>query len=255
MKIISWNVNGLRAIVKKTFFDDLKLMDPDIICLQETKANDDQVSESLESLNGYQIYSNSAERPGYSGTAVISKIRPLNIIKGISIEEHDKEGRVLCLEYEHFFLVNVYVPNSGSELARLAYRQEWDKAFFTWLKNLEKNKPLVICGDLNVAHKDIDLARPKAIYNKAAGYMQEEIDGMDRLTEGGLSDTFRHFYPDQTNRYSWWSFRANARAKNIGWRIDYFLVSRSFLPQVNDAFILENITGSDHCPVGIILDL
>lgn len=255
MKIISWNVNGIRAITKKSFFADLKLLDPDIICLQETKANDDQVAETLVSLDGNFIFSNSAVRPGYSGTAVISKITPLNIAKDIGISEHDSEGRVLCLEFEQFFLVNVYVPNSGAELARLSYRQEWDKAFLAYLKNLEKIKPLVICGDLNVAHKSIDLARPKENYNKAAGYMQEEIDGMDRLTSEGFADTFRHFYPDQAERYTWWSFRAGARRKNIGWRIDYFLVSRSFLPKVKDAFIREEISGSDHCPIGIILDL
>mgnify|MGYP001363738488 CR=1 FL=1 len=255
MKIISWNVNGIRAITKKSFFTDLEQLDPAIICLQETKANDDQVTEAIGSLNGCFIYSNSAERPGYSGTAVISKINPLNVIKNTGIKEFDAEGRVLCLEFEQFFLVNVYVPNSGSELTRLAYRQEWDKAFFSYLKNLETIKPVVVCGDLNVAHKEIDLARPKANYNKAAGYMQEEIDGMDRLTQGGLADTFRYFYPDETGRYSWWSFRAGARSKNIGWRIDYFLVSEAFLPKVKDAFIREEITGSDHCPVGILLDL
>jgi exodeoxyribonuclease-3 len=254
MKIISWNVNGIRAITKKSFFPDLRVMDPDIICLQETKAKDDQVAEALESLNGHYIYSNSAEKPGYSGTAVISKIRPLYLTRDMGIKEFDTEGRVLCLEFEKFFLVNVYVPNSGSELARLGYRQEWDKAFFSYLKNLERIKPIIVCGDLNVAHKAIDLARPKANYNKAAGYMQEEIDGMDRLTEGGLADTFRHLYPDLTGRYSWWSFRAGARSKNIGWRIDYFLVSRSILPKVADAFILEEISGSDHCPVGIVVN-
>ena len=255
MKIISWNVNGIRAIAKKSFFNDLEVIDPDITCLQETKAQDGQVAETLASLNGNFIYSNSAVRPGYSGTAVISKIRPLNVTKDIGIKEHDTEGRVLCLEFDHFFLVNVYVPNSGAELGRLGYRQEWDKVFFSYLKNLEKIKPVVVCGDLNVAHKDIDLARPKENYNKAAGYMQEEIDGMDRLTEGGFADTFRYFYPNETGRYSWWSFRAGARPKNIGWRIDYFLVSTSFLSKVKDAFIREDIGGSDHCPVGIILDL
>ncbi len=255
MKIISWNVNGIRAITKKSFFTDLEHLNPDITCMQETKANDDQVAETLVPLNGTYIYSNSAVRPGYSGTAVISKIRPLNVIKNIGVDEHDKEGRVLCLEFEQFFLVNVYVPNSGAELARLDYRQEWDKAFFSYLKDIEKIKPVIVCGDLNVAHKAIDLARPRDNYNKTAGYMQEEIDGMDRLTEGGFADTFRHFYPDQSGRYSWWSFRAGARSKNIGWRIDYFLVSKSFLPRINDAFIREEIQGSDHCPVGIILDL
>jgi len=253
MKIISWNVNGIRAIAKKTFFNDLELLGADIICLQEIKALEHQVAETLNPLTGYHIYTNSAIKPGYSGTTVISNIKPLSVSKGINIEEHDMEGRVLCLEYESFFLINVYVPNSGSELKRLGYRQEWDKAFFNYLKNLEKTKPVIVCGDLNVAHKPIDLANPKANYNKYAGYMQEEIDGMDRFTGGGLKDTFRHFYPDATGKYSWWSYRMGARSKNVGWRIDYFLVSESFLSSVKDAFILENITGSDHCPVGIVL--
>jgi exodeoxyribonuclease-3 len=253
MKIVSWNVNGIRAIAKKTFFADIELLATDILCLQETKAMDHQVAETLMHLKDYHIYSNSAERPGYSGTAVISKIKPLNVTKGINMEEHDTEGRVLCLEFESYFLVNVYVPNSGSELKRLGYRQDWDNAFFNYLKNLERIKPVIVCGDLNVAHKEIDLARPKANYNKTAGYMQEEIDGMDRLTGGGLADTFRRLYPDETGRYSWWSYRAGTRSKNIGWRIDYFLVSESFLPSIKDAFILEDITGSDHCPVGIVL--
>jgi exodeoxyribonuclease-3 len=253
MKIVSWNVNGIRAIAKKNFFTDFELLGPDILCLQETKAQDHQVAETLKPLNGYYIYSNSAERPGYSGTAVISKIKPLNVTKGINKKELDTEGRVLCLEFGNFFLVNVYVPNSGSELMRLNYRQDWDKAFFNYLKDLEKVKPVIVCGDLNVAHKAIDLARPKENYNKTAGYMQEEIDGMDKLTGGGLADTFRRLHTDEIERYSWWSYRAGARSKNIGWRIDYFLVSESFLPSVKDAFILEDITGSDHCPVGIEL--
>jgi exodeoxyribonuclease III len=253
MKIISWNVNGVRAITKKNFFNDLGLMNADILCLQETKAQDAQVAEALKPLNNYHIYSHSAIRPGYSGTAVISKVQPIKVTFGIGIEEHDTEGRVLCLEFDTFYLVNVYVPNSGSELKRLEYRQDWDKAFFNYLKDLEKIKPVIVCGDLNVAHKEIDLARPKQNYNKSAGYMQEEIDGMDRFTGGGLVDTFRHFSPEETSRYSWWSYRAGAREKNIGWRIDYFLVSRSFLSSVNKAFILEEILGSDHCPVGIQL--
>jgi exodeoxyribonuclease-3 len=251
MKIISWNVNGIRAIAKKTFYTDLELLNTDILCLQETKAQEHQVAETLAPLKGYHIYSNSARKPGYSGTAVVSRIEPLKVTRGINIEEHDTEGRVLCLEFETFFLINVYVPNSGSELKRLVYRQNWDNAFFNYLKDLEKVKPVIVCGDLNVAHKEIDLARPKANYNKTAGYMQEEIDGMDRLTGGGLADTFRCLYPDKTERYSWWSYRAGTRSKNIGWRIDYFLVSESFLPSVKDAFILEEITGSDHCPVGV----
>lgn len=253
MKIISWNVNGIRAIAKKTFFTDLEQLGADILCLQEIKALEHQVTETLNPLTGYNIYTNSAIKPGYSGTTVISNIKPLSVSKGIYIEEHDTEGRVLCLEYESFFLINVYVPNSGSELKRLGYRQEWDNAFFNYLKNLEKVKPVIVCGDLNVAHKPIDLAHPKANYNKYAGYMQEEIDGMDRFVNGGLADTFRHFHPDEKDRYSWWSYRMGARSKNVGWRIDYFLVSESILPSVKDAFILENITGSDHCPVGIVV--
>jgi exodeoxyribonuclease-3 len=255
MKIISWNVNGIRAIAKKTFFNTLEFLGSDILCLQETKAQDNQVAETLKPLNGFHIYSNSAKKPGYAGTTIISKIKPLNVTKGINSVEHDNEGRVLCLESETFFLVNVYVPNSGSELKRLGYRQDWDKTFFEYLKNLEKVKPVIVCGDLNVAHKPVDLARPKANYNKTAGYMQEEIDGMDRFTDGGFADTFRRLYPAATGRYSWWSYRLDARSKNIGWRIDYFLVSEAFLPSVENSFILDEITGSDHCPVGIVIKL
>ncbi|WP_346860310.1 exodeoxyribonuclease III [uncultured Draconibacterium sp.] len=251
MKIISWNVNGIRAVAKKNFFEDFKSMNTDILCLQETKAQDDQVAETLAQIEGYFIYSSSAEKKGYSGTAILSKQEPLSVSRGIGIEEHDTEGRVLNLEYNDFFLVDVYVPNSGSELKRLEYRQEWDKAFFDYLKELEKTKPVVVCGDFNVAHKDIDLARPKPNYNKSAGYMQEEIDGMDRFTNGGLLDSFRHFYPEETGKYSWWSYRAGARGKNVGWRIDYFLVSEKLLPSLSNAFILNEVMGSDHCPVGI----
>jgi exodeoxyribonuclease-3 len=251
MKILSWNVNGLRALAKKTFFTDLEIIGPDILCMQEIKAQENHVVETLGPLKGYHIYSNSATKPGYSGTAVISKIKPLAVAKGIKKVEHDMEGRVLCLEFETFFVVNVYVPNSGSELKRLGYRQDWDRAFFDYLKDLEKVKPVIVCGDFNVAHKEIDIARPKANYNKTAGYMQEEIDGMDRFIAGGLADTFRRLHPNEIERYSWWSYRAGARSKNIGWRIDYFLVSESLLPSVKNAFILEDITGSDHCPVGI----
>jgi exodeoxyribonuclease-3 len=253
MKIISWNVNGIRAIAKKSFFTDLEMLGADIVCLQETKAQEHQVAETLVPLKEYHIYSNSAEKPGYSGTAIITRIKPLSVTKGINENKHDTEGRVLCLEFDEFFLVNVYVPNSGSELKRLGYRQEWDRSFFAFLKNLEKTKPVVVCGDLNVAHKPIDLTHPKANYNKSAGYMQEEIDGIEMFIQGGLKDTFRHKYPDATGQYSWWSYRMDARSKNVGWRIDYFLVSESFLPAVKDAFILPHVTGSDHCPVGIEL--
>jgi len=250
-KILSWNVNGIRAISKKSFFEDLNKIDWDVFCFQETKADPKQVEEVFRSFSGIYIHSNSSVKPGYSGTTVISKHQPVVVSRGIAISEHDMEGRVLCLDFGSYFLVNVYVPNSGTELKRLGYRQKWDLAFYNYLRDLEKIKPVIFCGDLNVAHRPIDLARPKANYNKTAGYMQEEIDGMDRLTQGGFVDTFRHFYPEETGRYSWWSYRAGARSKNIGWRIDYFLVSRSFLPSVVNAFILEDIEGSDHCPVGI----
>ncbi len=253
MKIISWNVNGIRAVAKKNFFNDLKQMAPDILCLQETKAQDDQVAETLADISDYYIFSNSAEKRGYSGTTILSKTNPKNISRNIGITGHDREGRVLCLEYDKFFLVNVYVPNSGSALKRLDYRQEWDLAFFDYLKNLEKAKPVIVCGDFNVAHKPIDLTHPKANYNKYAGYMQAEIDGMDRFTQNGLVDTFRYFYPDKTQAYSWWSYRAGARERNVGWRIDYFLVSEPIIASVKSAFLLTEIMGSDHCPVGIEL--
>ncbi len=253
MKLISWNVNGIRAIAKKNFFNDFSELNPDVLCLQETKAQDEQVSEVLKNLNGYHLFTNSAERKGYSGTAILSKTEPISVSYDIDIAEHDREGRVICAEYKDFYLVNVYVPNSGDELKRLSYRQTWDLAFFNYLKKLEEVKPVIAAGDFNVAHKEIDLARPKANYNKSAGFMQEEIDGMDRYTSEGFSDTFRHFHPEVTDRYSWWSYRAAARARNVGWRIDYFLVSESFLPEVKSADIYDQIMGSDHCPVSLEL--
>lgn len=253
MKIVSWNVNGVRAVAKKNFFEDFSKLDADILCLQETKAQDDQVAETLAPLEGYFVYSNSAVKKGYSGTAIISKTEPISVSSDMGIEEHDTEGRVLCAEYDEFFVVNVYVPNSGGELKRLGYRQEWDLAFFNYLKKLEERKPVMVCGDFNVAHKSIDLARPKPNYNKSAGHMQEEIDGMDRFTEGGLKDSFRHLYPEATEKYSWWSYRGGARGRNVGWRIDYFLVSESILPQLTEAAIHPDVMGSDHCPVSIEL--
>lgn len=255
MKLVSWNVNGIRAIAKKSFFEHLEALNTDILCLQETKAQDDQVAETLSALEGFHIYTHSAERKGYSGTAILSKQPALNVSFGIGIDEHDKEGRVITAEYESFYLVNVYVPNSGSELLRLDYRQEWDKAFFDFLKNLERTKPIIVCGDMNVAHREIDIARPKANYNKTAGFMQEEIDGMDRYTQGGFVDTFRALYPEAKDKYSWWSYRGGARAKNIGWRIDYFLISEVLKSHLQEAFILPELDGSDHCPVGVELSL
>jgi exodeoxyribonuclease-3 len=250
MKLISFNVNGIRAILKKDFLRDIQNENPDVLCLQETKAQDDQVAEALSVLEGYHLYSNSAERKGYSGTAILTKEKPLSVTYDMGIEEHDKEGRVIAAEYNDFFLVTVYTPNSGSELLRLSYRQKWDKDFLNYLKELEKKKPVVVCGDLNVAHKHIDLARPKENYNKAAGFMQEEIDGMDAYTSNGFVDTFRALHPEEV-KYSWFSYRGGARERNVGWRIDYFLVSEAFLPRVQQADIHNEIHGSDHCPVSI----
>jgi len=253
MKIISWNVNGVRAIAKKDFFNIFNEMNADMLCLQETKAQDHQVEETLIPIQGYFKYSNSADRKGYSGTAIITKEKPISVTYDMGVEKHDKEGRIICAEYEEFFLINVYVPNSGADLKRLDYRADWDKDFYEYLKDLEKSKPVIVCGDFNVAHTVIDLARPKANYNKSAGYTQKEIDGMDRFTQGGFVDTFRHFYPTLENAYSWWSYRGGARQRNIGWRIDYFLVSNNYMNKVADSFILKDVIGSDHCPVGINL--
>ena len=252
MNIISFNVNGIRAVVGKTFITDMQALNPDIICLQETKATPEQVQDAVSSLKGYHVFASSAERKGYSGTAILSKEMPINVTYGIGIAEHDNEGRVICAEYDNFFLITVYVPNSGSELLRLAYRQTWDTAFLSYLKNLEQQKPVLVCGDFNVAHQAIDLARPKENYNKAAGYMQEEIDGMNAYVGSGLIDTFRTLNPD-TVKYSWWSYRAGARQKNVGWRIDYFLASAALQPAIKEAYILNDILGSDHCPVGVAL--
>ena len=252
MKIISFNVNGVRAITKKTFLDDVRTMNPDILCLQETKANDAQTEEALAAFDEYFIYTSSAVRPGYSGTALLTKSKPLNVTYGLGIEEHDQEGRTIVAEYDNFYLVNCYVPNSGSELARLDYREKWDADLLNFLQTLEKSKAVIFCGDLNVAHKAIDLATPKTNYNKSAGFTQREINGIENLLNAGFIDTFRHFYPEEV-KYSWWSARFNSRAKNVGWRIDYFLTSPSLKDQLKDAFIFNEIMGSDHCPVGIEL--
>ena len=253
MRLISWNVNGIRAVMKKGFIDSMELMDTDVLCLQETKAQDEQVFEALSELEGYHIYANSAVKKGYSGTAILSREEPIEVTVDIGIEEHDQEGRVICAEYPAFYLVTVYTPNSGSELKRLAYRQTWDRAFLAYIKDLEQHKPVIVCGDLNVAHKDIDLARPKPNYNKSAGYMQEEIDGMDNYISAQLIDTFRHLCPEEV-KYSWWSYRAGARARNIGWRIDYFLSSSGLADRLQRADILNEVMGSDHCPVLLELD-
>lgn len=252
MRIISWNVNGIRAVANKGFADIVKEMNCDIICLQETKAQDDQVREAVANLEGFHMYTNSAEKKGYSSTAIFSKIKPIAVTNDMGIAEHDKEGRVIAAEFENFFVVTVYVPNSKSELERLDYRKQWDADFLNYLKSLEKKKPVIVCGDMNVAHQAIDLKHPKANYNKSAGYTQIEIDGMTNFINAGLIDSYRHFYPEKIE-YTWWSYRAGARANNVGWRIDYFLVSNSYLPQLKDSFILHQVMGSDHCPVGIDL--
>jgi exodeoxyribonuclease-3 len=252
MKIVSWNVNGIRAIMGKDFKQSVEQMQADILCLQETKAQDDQVSEALKDFSAYHLFCNSAVRKGYSGTAVLSKIKPINVSFDIGVEEHDQEGRVITVEYPTFFLVNTYVPNSGSELDRLPYRKTWDAALLSYLQKLEKVKPVLLCGDLNVAHRDIDLANPKPNYNKSAGYTQDEIDGMDNFHKANFVDTFRFFHPD-TVKYTWWSYRAGARARNVGWRIDYFLASKAMNPMVKSAAIHNEFMGSDHCPVSVVI--
>ncbi len=252
MRLVSWNVNGIRAAVKKDFKASLELMQPDVLCLQETKAQDDQVAEALAGIEGYRLYTNSAVKKGYAGTAILSKNEPLSVRLDMGIEQHDQEGRVMVMEFDGFFLVTVYTPNSGSELKRLAYRRHWDADFLAYLEGLQKEKPVVACGDFNVAHKPVDLARPKPNYNKSAGYMQAEIDGMDNIVAAGFIDTYRFKNPDKV-KYSWWSYRAAARKRNIGWRIDYFLVSPGLAGLVRNADILNDIMGSDHCPV--LLDM
>ncbi|MBL4653954.1 MAG: exodeoxyribonuclease III [Flavobacteriales bacterium] len=253
VNIVSWNVNGIRAIAKKGFEQQLEQLGADIICLQETKAQDDQVAEVIKDY-GYHFYSNSAVKKGYSGTAILTKKAPISVTNDIGIEVHDQEGRVIAAEFDNFYLVTTYVPNSSSEMKRLPYRQTWDVDLLKHLKELEKTKPVVLCGDLNVAHQPMDLANPKPNYNKTSGYTQEEIDGFSRYLENGFIDTFREQHPDEV-AYSWWSYRFQARARNIGWRLDYFLVSQSIMDNVKKSFILKDYEGSDHCPVGVVLDL
>ncbi|MCB7304643.1 exodeoxyribonuclease III [Bariatricus massiliensis] len=245
MKLISWNVNGIRACVQKGFLDFFREADADIFCIQETKMQEGQLE--LE-LPGYHQYWNYAVKKGYSGTAVFTKVEPLSVAYGLGIEEHDQEGRVITLEFEDFYLVTVYTPNSQDGLKRLDYRMEWETAFFTYLKGLEAAKPVVFCGDLNVAHKEIDLKNPKT-NRKNAGFTDEERARFTELLEGGFIDTFRYFYPDMEGIYSWWSYRFSARAKNAGWRIDYFCVSQALEGRIQDAKILTDVLGSDHCPV------
>uniref|UniRef100_UPI0039E7F288 exodeoxyribonuclease III n=1 Tax=Clostridium perfringens TaxID=1502 RepID=UPI0039E7F288 len=250
MKLISWNVNGLRACVKKGFLDYFKSEDADIFCLQETKLQEGQIDLDLE---GYHQYWNYAEKKGYSGTAIFTKKEPLNVYYGINMEHHDKEGRVITLEFEDFFMVTVYTPNSQSELARLEYRMEWEDDFRNYLLELSSKKGVVVCGDLNVAHKEIDLKNSKT-NRKNAGFTDEERDKFSTLLSSGFIDTFRYFNPDLEGVYSWWSYRFNARKNNAGWRIDYFLVSNNLEDRIKEASIDTEILGSDHCPVKLIME-
>lgn len=245
MKFISFNVNGLRAIVGKNFEEDFKNIDADFFCLQETKMQEGQLDLQFEN---YYSYFNYADRKGYSGTAIYTKHKPLNATYGIGIDEHDTEGRVITLEYDNFYFLTVYTPNSGSELKRLDYRMSWDKDFRNYVESLNKTKGVIICGDLNVAHTEIDLKNPKT-NTKNAGFTLEERESFAKLLDDNFVDTFRYFYPDLTGAYSWWSYRFNARKNNAGWRIDYFLVSKNLIPYLEDAAILNDIMGSDHCPV------
>ena len=249
MKIISWNVNGLRAVLKKNFLDYLAAESPDILCLQETKCSPNQIDQLWPAP--YQAYWNSAEKKGYSGTAIFTKTKPLKVTQGIGVPEHDQEGRVITAEFADFFVVNVYVPNSKRELTRLAYRQQWDIDFLAHLKKLEKKKPVIWCGDLNVAHTELDLTNPKANV-KNHGFTPEERAGFDAFVKAGFLDTFREFEKGG-GHYTWWSPMGTARARNVGWRIDYFLLSTALRPRLMRAFIQPQIRDSDHCPVGIEL--
>ena len=249
-KLISWNVNGIRACVGKGFYDAFASLDADIFCLQETKLQPGQLE--LETPGYYQYWSY-AEKKGYSGTAVFTKHEPLSVKYGLGIEEHDREGRAITLEYDDFYLLCVYTPNSQRELARLDYRMKWEDALREYMKTLDSRKPVIYCGDLNVAHEEIDLKNPKTNHF-SAGFSDEERGKFTELLEAGFTDTFRSLYPDKV-QYSWWSYMFQSRAKNVGWRIDYFVVSNRIFPKVTDSFILNDILGSDHCPVGIEIDM
>lgn len=251
MRLLSWNVNGIRAVLGKGFPEFIAGERPDILCLQETKARPEQVQLPPE-LGGYEAYWSSAEKPGYSGVAVFTREKPLDVKEGLGIPEHDREGRVLTLEFHDFILVNVYTPNAQDELKRLDYRLSWDEAFRNHVAREATRKPVVFCGDLNVAHQEIDLARPKE-NRRNPGFSDEERQSFGQLLSAGFTDTFRHFYPEKAAAYSWWSYRAGARQKNVGWRIDYFGVSHCFASRLKDAEILPHVHGSDHCPVGITL--
>ena len=249
MKLISWNVNGIRACVGKNFMEFFNEVNADIFCLQETKLQENQIDLQLE---GYHQYWNYAKKKGYSGTAIFTKKEPLNVMYGINIEEHDQEGRVITLEFEDFYMVTVYTPNSQNELKRLDYRMKWEDDFRNYLKELDDKKPVIVCGDLNVAHKEIDLKNPKT-NRKNAGFTDEERNKFTELMEAGFIDTFRYFYPDKENIYSWWAYRFKAREKNAGWRIDYFCVSEKLEDRLVSASIHTEVLGSDHCPVELVI--
>lgn len=251
LKLVSWNVNGLRAVVKKNFLDVFSEMDADFFCLQETKLQAGQIDLEFE---GYESYWNYAVKKGYSGTAIFTKHKPLSVHYGLSIENHDQEGRVITLEYADFWLLTVYTPNSQNELARIGYRMEWEDDFRAYLKKLEETKPVIVCGDLNVAHTEIDLKNPKS-NRKSAGFSDEERSKFTQLLDSGYIDTFRFFHPDVTGRYSWWSYRFNARKNNAGWRIDYFLTSQNLKNNLVSAEIHDTILGSDHCPVSLVVSI
>ncbi len=250
MKLISWNVNGLRACMDKGFMDFFREMDADVFCLQETKLQAGQIEMNLP---GFYQYWNYAEKKGYSGTAMFTKREPLNVTYGIGIEEHDKEGRVITAEFEEYYVVTVYTPNSQRELARLEYRMSWEEAFLNYIKSLDAKKPVIFCGDLNVAHQEIDLKNPKTNH-KNAGFTDEERACFSKVLENGFVDTFRYFYPDMKDIYSWWSYMFQARAKNAGWRIDYFVTSERLNERLADAKIHTTVMGSDHCPVELMLN-
>lgn len=250
-KLISWNVNGLRSCMEKGFMDFFDSVDADIFCLQEIKLSEGQIEWNKEN---YYSYWNYAEKKGYSGTAVFSKEKPLSVKYGIGIDEHDHEGRVITLEFENFYMVTVYTPNSQRELTRLEYRMKWEDDFRNFLNDLRKTKPVVVTGDMNVAHKEIDLKNPKT-NRKNAGFTDEERQKMTELLDSGFIDTFRYFYPDAEQRYSWWSYMFKSREKNAGWRIDYFIVSKSIENKIKESYIYSEIMGSDHCPVGLDLDI
>ena len=250
MKYISWNVNGLRAAMKKGFMDVFRELDADIFCLQETKLQAGQIEMDLP---GYEQYWNYADKKGYSGTAIFTKEKPLAVTYGLGIDEHDHEGRVITLEYPDYYFITCYTPNSQNELARLPYRMEWEDAFRNYLVELNEKKGVILCGDLNVAHEEIDLKNPKT-NRKNAGFSDEERAKMTELLQAGFTDTWRYFYPDMTGVYSWWSYRFKARQNNAGWRIDYFITSKDLDSRLKDAKIYTDITGSDHCPVGLILE-